>query len=391
MSNITNLLELKQKFQLLINQREVINKLFNSISETIDKLGQLYKELTKPNNTELYIICLDTFHFQKVLLNMEYKQLESAHNAISNRLYCDYYKLSTVILHYIKQNFDSKKNTDKTEQNIIKKTNIFKKYPKYDDLDLTKEYSFVDVCNIYDDIVTLLLTLNDNIIYKQNNLENYKKKSENGLKIDNFVYSYESNLNDIDNKLKLFCNYTLFFIDTHNNYFEKFLKKITLVYNEIAEDIKIEETFIDSKENLDDMINITDDTVIENIKNISPKGLLRLSPVNVTEFSSDIQEKKQNTVTMTTETYENSIPLKVNECSNDIENIDDSLITKCSNISNDNDVTEDNHDNSVDNHDNSVDNHDNSVDNHDNSVDNHDNSEDDNNDSNSFIDGITTL
>ena len=305
MNNEQNLLELKNKFISLENTRDNINKLFALINEMIDNLTQLYKELTKPNNTELYIICLDTFHFQKVLLNMEYKELESYYTTISNRIYCDYYKLSTLIIHYIRDNFKHQKDSDKTEVNIVKKINIFDKYPKYDDLDIHKEYSFTDISNIYNDIISILLALNNNIVYKQQNLENYKKKSQSGLKIDNFVYSYESNLNEIDNKLKLFCNYTLFFVDAHNNYFDKFLNKIKLIYDQISEDIKLEENMIHSNENieisqqgqnleqtlndtLDKTKNILNNTIspkrsslMNNLENLSPNrsSLMNISPI----------------------------------------------------------------------------------------------------------------
>jgi len=337
MHNEKNLKELKSKFITLENRRKTINKFFNNISEIIDKLGQLYKELTKPNNAELYIICLDTFHFQKVLLRLEYKELENCYTTISNRLYCDYYKLSTLILHYIKQNFDIYKNTEKTEINIVKKMNLFNKYPKYDDLDIHKEYSFVDVISIYNDIVNLLFTLNENIVSKKKNLEAYKKKSENGLKIDNFVYSYESNLNDVDNKLKLFCNYALFFVDTHNTYFDKFLTKINLVYNQIAEDIKLEETFIDSnndndsennmKFKIENELNLTlqTDTIInkksliQNLQSISPTSHLSSPPTPSLHFkriiaSPDIQNKTDTDIeNKNTTTTDTNIESKVND------------------------------------------------------------------------------
>ena len=326
MNNEQNFSELKNKFKSLENKRQIISNLFNNINEIIDKLTQYYKELTKPNNTELYIICLDTFHFQKVLLSMEYKELESSYTTISNRLYCDYYKLSKLILHYIKQNFESHKNTEKTEQNILKKINLFNKYPAYDDLDIHKEYSFVDVVSLYNDIVTLLSTLNENIVYKKTTLEAYKKKSENGLKIDNFVYSYESNLNDVDNKLKLFCNYTLFFVDTHNTYFEKFLTKIKLVYNQIAEDIKLEETFMDSnidnnppnsnKFNIENEINltlqnadniITKKSLIQNLQSISPTSQMSTSPI---PFKQNISSPNDITTPKRDDNYKININIK---------------------------------------------------------------------------------
>lgn len=356
MNNEQNLSELKNKFKSLEKKRKVINNLFTAINDIIDKLTQLYKELTKPNNTELYIICLDTFHFQKVLLSMEYKELESSYTTISNRLYCDYYKLSKLILNYIRANFNSHKNTEKTEQNILKKITIFNKYPTYDDLDIHKEYSFADVISIYNDIVGLLFTLNENIVSKKLNLEAYKKKSENGLKIDNFVYSYESNLNDVDNKLKLFCNYALFFVDTHNTYFDKFLTKINLVYNQIAEDIKLEETFIDSNVDNDDdntmkfkienELNLTlqqtdsiihKKSLIQNLHSISPTSHLS-SPTSLPFKRIIPSPDVENKVNVNTESQpSSSIENKDNEESIkiDIANTDDEKSSSTETVSED--------------------------------------------------------
>lgn len=250
MNQKNNIEALKNEFSYLLKSKNSIEEIFKSIAEIIENLSRLYKEIIKNhNNNKLLIICLDTFHFQKVLLKTENKGLHDYYKIISNRIYCDFYKLSTNIISYIRT--FKKKDTSKLETNILKKIDDFSKYPCYDDLDIQKEYNFTEVKELYNDIIETLALLNLYVEENKNNLNNYQKQSEIGLNLDNFIYSYESNINEIENKLNLFCNYTLFFIQSHNKNYFKFLTRIMVTYNHITEDIQFDESIIHKPTNID--------------------------------------------------------------------------------------------------------------------------------------------
>lgn len=250
MKTENNISHLRTQFSILEKSKNSIVEIFSSLNEIIENLTNLYKEIIRSNNnSKLLIICLDTFHFQKVLLRNEYKSLQDFYNIISNRVYCDFYKLSSNIISYIKT-FE-KKNSSKTENNILKKVEDFKKYPVYDDLNINKEYNFNDITNLYNDILDTLVLLSVYVSDNNNVLNNYKKQSDIGLNLDNFIYSYESNVHEIENKINLFCNYTSFFIDSHNKYYTKFLTRIMLTYTQVSEDIRFDEDIIHRPSKLD--------------------------------------------------------------------------------------------------------------------------------------------
>ena len=283
-----NIEALKNEFSYLLQSKNSIEQIFKSISEIIENLSRLYKEIIKNNNNnKLLIICLDTFHFQKVLLKTENKGLLEYYKIISNRIYCDFYKLSTNIISYIKT--FKKKETSKLETNILKKIDDFSKYPCYDDLDIQKEYSFTDVKELYNDIIETLALLNLYVEENKNNLNNYQKQSEIGLNLDNFIYSYESNKNEIKNKLNLFCNYTLFFIQSHNKNYYKFLTRIMVTYKHITEDIQFDESIIHKPSNID--ISITKNE--QEIENEIQKTINKTNSL-INSISPEV-EKKINT------------------------------------------------------------------------------------------------
>ncbi len=346
--------ELQEKFVNLQNSRKSVLEVFTFMSEIIDNLTKLYKDLSKPNsNNKLLIICLDSFHFQKVLLNTEYKNLLSFFNTISNRLYCDYYKLNLLIISYIKETIKPQKNMLKIEKTILKKIENFNKYPKYDDLNITKEYDFNNIIEIYNDIVSLLLLLNKNILHNEETLIEYRNKSKSGIKINNFIYSLESNIADIDNKLRLFCNYTLFFVDTHNTYFQKFLKKLQLTYNQISSDIKLEEGLINT-DHLSDTVKNLEISLEKNLEKTNDILEKQKQNSNINITISDNLNNFNNTNTKNN--YNNNSNINnLNNNINDNNNSDSDNNLDHNNSDSDNNLDNSNN-NNLDNNNNNLDN-----------------------------------
>ena len=266
MNQKNNIEALKNEFSNLLKSKNSIEEIFKSIAEIIENLSRLYKEIIKNNNNnKLLIICLDTFHFQKVLLRTENKGLNDYYKIISNRIYCDFYKLSTNIISYIKTL--KKKKNSKLETNILKKIDDFNKYPCYDDLDIQKLYSFTEVKELYNDIIETLALLKLYVEENKNNLNNYQKQCEIGLNLDNFIYSFASNINEIENKLNLFCNYTLFFIQSHNKNYYKFLTRVMVTYRHITEDIQLDKSIIHQPSSIDITITKHEQEIENQIQN----------------------------------------------------------------------------------------------------------------------------
>ena len=78
MKTENNISHLRTQFSILEKSKNSIVEIFSSLNEIIENLTNLYKEIIRSNNnSKLLIICLDTFHFQKVLLRNEYKSLQN--------------------------------------------------------------------------------------------------------------------------------------------------------------------------------------------------------------------------------------------------------------------------------------------------------------------------
>jgi hypothetical protein len=246
--DILSIGDLKDKFSKLKECKSNVLSHFENITSKIEKLNQIYEELIRSNKQTLFLIGLDTFHFQKQLLNIEYGSLHTHHNMISNRIYSDYYKLHKIIKKYVAENIE--------ETKIVDMLNIFANYPVYDSLNVHKIYSFEYTSGLYNDIVDLLVAMNEYCNNQKILLKNYKVKQNYGLNINNFVFAFENKINDQIGKIDLFTKYMHYFVEIHIKYYSKFLTKIRLMYSQINHDIKF-----------DDSSKATNDLLISDLKN----------------------------------------------------------------------------------------------------------------------------
>ena len=159
----------------------IINNIFININDIIKKLGEIYDDLVNKYNKKQFIIMLDTFHFQKNLLKIEYDNLIYLRNIIFNRIYCDYYKLITFIKKYINDNI----NDTKIQLNM----NKFSNYEKYDNLNINKKYDVNKIQILFSDIISILDLIDNYINFLNADISNNSSKSNLGLNIDKSIQS----------------------------------------------------------------------------------------------------------------------------------------------------------------------------------------------------------
>ena len=224
---------LKDNFVIIKNYIQKIEYINNKIHTKINLLEKLYTKLSKNNKKSLFIFGLDTFHFQKILLKYDYDNQNKHFLMISNRIYSDYYKLSKIINKYFLENIN---NT-----NISEFLEKFKKYPKYDNLDIYKNYGFTTINNIFYDIVDTISYVNDILTNKELELQDYKSNQDCGININNFVVTFEGEIITIKNQIKLFINYIKCYNNLHKMYLKRYLTKIKLNLSYIEKDITIDD------------------------------------------------------------------------------------------------------------------------------------------------------
>ena len=229
----SRLLNLKNDFNNLINIRNNVKNIFEILQSRIDKLKILYSEFIQNNKNQVFVFGLDSFHFQSKLIDIEYDDIKRLFMAIGNRMYCEYFKLNKIIIEYILNNIKDKKITE-----ILKINN----YPIYKDLEPFKEYKFETLMDIHENILKMITILVSELNNKENELTIHKSKQHIGLNIDNFVTTFNYNNNVMKERIIMFITYIEIFHKLHTKYLKRFSNKIQLIYTDINNDIKFDES-----------------------------------------------------------------------------------------------------------------------------------------------------
>jgi hypothetical protein len=241
----TRLVKLKSDFNDIINVRNTVKNVFDILQIRIDRLHQMYAEFIKTNQSEMFVFGLDSFHFQSKLIGIEYDDMKRLFLVINNRMYCEYFKLHKIIVEYISKNVTDKKVSDLVKIN---------KFPIYKDLEPFKEYKFEIILDIHENILNLLGMLMSILFNKENELSIHKTKQNIGLNIDNFITTFNFNINVMREKILMFITYIEFFHKMHSKYLKRFSNKIQLMYTHISNDIKFEDSVEMSKNKKKELI-----------------------------------------------------------------------------------------------------------------------------------------
>ena len=272
----SRLVKLKSDFNNVINVRNSVKNVFEILQIRINRLSQIYAEFIKNNRSELFVFGLDSFHFQSKLIDIEYDDMKRLFLAISNRMYCEYFKLHKMIVEYISESINDKKHSDHIKVN---------NFPVYKDLEPYKEYKFEIILDIHENILNLLGVLISILNNKENELSIHETKKNIGLNIDNFITSFNFNINVMREKIIMFIAYVEFFHKMHSKYLKRFSNKIQLMYTHINNDIKFDDSVEISKNKKKELI---DDFMTNNVD----KNLLRELKVSIgSETNSEVSSE----------------------------------------------------------------------------------------------------
>ena len=230
----TKLVKLKGEFNDIINIRSIVKNVFDILQTRINRLREIYSEFIKSNKSEMFVFGLDSFQFQSKLIDIEYDDMKRLFLAINNRMYCEYFKLHKIIIEYISKNINDKKILD-----LVKIDN----FPIYKDLEPFKEYKFEIILDIHENILNLLGILVSILNNRENEFSVHKTKQNIGLNINNFITSFNFNINVMREKIMMFITYIEFFHNIHSKYLKRFSNKIQLMYTHISNDIKFDDSF----------------------------------------------------------------------------------------------------------------------------------------------------
>jgi len=227
---ITNL---KNNFIEIIQVKESNIATLQVLLQRIQKIKECYTDFISSNQDTLSVFTLDSFHFQGRLIDIEYEDMNRLFLSISNRMYCDYYKLFKIMIEYIEENINDKKLLELIQ---INKT----QYPVYKDLEPFKQYDLQYIQNLHELLLVILHYLNGFVIKKEYDLHQYQSKNKIGFNIGSFVNSFNYNNIVMKEKMNLFLTFIEFFHSSHTKYLKRFTTKLQLMLSQVNNDIKLE-------------------------------------------------------------------------------------------------------------------------------------------------------
>ena len=223
---------LKNTFGGIVDLKEANIQVLKILESKIQQIKTMYTDFIQSNREQLFVFTLDSFHFQRKLVDLEFEDMNRMFLSITNRMYCDYYKLFKIMVEYVEENIPEKKL-----QELIRVHNNF---PVYKDLEPFKQYDFQYIQSLHEIILVILTYIHTFITNKEHDLKVYQTKNQTGLNIDSFVSTFSFNTTMMNQRAFLFINYIEFFHKSHTKYLKRFTMKVNLMLSQLKNDIKMD-------------------------------------------------------------------------------------------------------------------------------------------------------
>ena len=222
-----NLEKLKSTFHNILLLRNDVTKLKKQVNNKIMELKTIYGELSKNTTKKALLFSLDSFFFQYKLFSVELENIDRFRVLLNNRMYCDYYKLYTLIVNYIKDNSEDL-SAEKIE---------FYTFPVYKDLEPFQEYNLDDIKHIHEDIMKYINFLYECYEINQSKITNYNGKTRIGFSISNLLNTLEHENMVLKQQMSLYINYLSFFHISQTKHLKSLLQRLKDFDNEIEENV----------------------------------------------------------------------------------------------------------------------------------------------------------
>ena len=85
--------KIQKNFKSLLNLDKKIETQVVKLKEKLNHLKEMHSKMSKSNNNQVFLFCLDSFYFQYKLFAMDLENLNKFDLLTKNRMYCDYFKL----------------------------------------------------------------------------------------------------------------------------------------------------------------------------------------------------------------------------------------------------------------------------------------------------------
>ena len=194
------------------------------MANKLTKLKEMHTTMSKSNSKQIFLFCLDSFHFQYKTFAIELDNLNKFNMMMKNRIYCDYYKLYKLIMRYISENREELQSVG-TTQTVL---------PVYKDLEPYFDYGIENVKMVHNMMLTNIKDMYNVVIEKETTISQYTSKTHAGYSISNFVNTLNHENNVLKAQIDLYLNYISFFHISQ----KKQIKRLYQNYNDFNKEIE---------------------------------------------------------------------------------------------------------------------------------------------------------
>jgi hypothetical protein len=292
---------LKNEFSEILFLKRENSQLFEKSYDKIKKLKEWYNNYVKENHDHLFIFGLDSFHYQGKIIDTEYDDMKRLYQSITNRMYCEYYKLYQIIVEYTEKVVKDKKVSD-----VVASNNNF---PKYMDLEPYRQYGTETISQLHDIIVLLFSSVKGVIDKKHEELDMHRAKNKIGINIDNFIQTFHFEIMIMEQKLSLFLSYMEFFHKMTMKYLKRFTSKMNLFSSQIDHDIRLEPTSKTKERRKSMMQEFQQDNIGTELMNELADSVTSTTPTDSDASSSD-ESPKNIKKELKEPSFEDMVPVK---------------------------------------------------------------------------------
>tara|TARA_B100000242_G_C43008612_1_gene468856 strand:+ start:230 stop:1108 length:879 start_codon:yes stop_codon:yes gene_type:complete len=250
--------KIQKNFKNLINLDKKIENQVVNLKKKLEHLKEMHSNMSKSNNKQVFLFCLDSFYFQYKLFAMDLDNLNKFNLLMKNRMYCDYYKLYKLILKYMHDN--------KEELEIETKHTLV---PNYKDLEPYFDYGLENISLVHNNMLSSVKEMYTKVLEKDELIKEYTTKKQAGYSISNFVNTLTHENFILKSQIDLYLNYISFFHISQQKQIKRLYDNYVNFEKELDNNISSEHAFsFDDlvEENMFDEVNLDSDIKVEEIE-----------------------------------------------------------------------------------------------------------------------------
>lgn len=212
-------------FQCIIKNKHLCDDMLVNVTHLTQTIKDQYNKLLQSasQSTDIYL-GIDSFNFQNKMLTMRLSDIQRQYNIVSNRLYCDYYKIYKAVKKYVE-----------TSCLDIPVINI--SVEVYKDLDMEKVYEFKQIIKLQNVIHQYIKNLSDILVVKNMSIQKFIDSDMQGYNVNYYIIEEHAHITMHTEKTRLFISYLESCNVYHNKYMINIFYQIQFLIQTIKKDV----------------------------------------------------------------------------------------------------------------------------------------------------------